>query len=330
MSLRGIVRSGIAMGLVGNLLAGCGGGAYGGGGGSNPPANLTINVSPTAITVGQSATITWSSNGNTCTASGDWTGTRPGDGNETVTPAGAGTFTYSLRCRGGGYGDSEMGSATLTVSAATAATIFQGEACCIDSKAVAVTGLASDAGAYRFLALGTHVIGAPGKAPAVFEACGACLAGTRLADSSAVLRLALNGSNAMQGALVVKDAAARPQRLEFAALRDRNAGHAASVAALEGTYFASLSSGYTVTVTIDANGDVNGADTNGCVLRGRASAPRVAAGEFGLALDVSACGAADGRYRGGAALLEGGAGRPADLFLSASKRNSAIGWRLAR
>lgn len=330
MRMLGFVRSGIAMGMAAGLLVGCGGGGYGGGGGSNPPANLNISVAPTAITVGQSATVTWNSNGNTCTASGDWTGTKSGTGNETVTPAAAGTYTYSMRCRGAGYGDSEMGSATLTVSAAVAAGVFQGEACCIDSKAVAVTGLANDAGAYRFLALGTHVIAAAGKAPAVFEACGTCLAGRRLADSSAVERLALMGEATVRGALVVKDAAARPQRLEFAAVRDRQAAPAASIATLQGIYTAAVSSGYTVTISVDANGEVDGADTNGCLVRGRAAASRVAVGDFRLALDVSACGTADGRYLGSAALVDSGASRPAGLFLSASNRDSAIGWRLAR
>ncbi len=111
-------RAGVVLSFLAGLLAGCGGGYGGGGGGMGPPASLNISVAPSSITLGQSATITWNTNGNTCTASGDWTGNKSASGSETVTPATAGTFTYSLRCRGGGYGESNTGSATLTVNAA--------------------------------------------------------------------------------------------------------------------------------------------------------------------------------------------------------------------
>lgn len=97
------------------LLVSCGG-DYGGGD-SSQPATLTISVQPTTITLGQSATVTWSSNAGGCTASGAWSGARAGSGNESVTPTATGTFTYTLTCSGGGYGESEAMSATLTVNA---------------------------------------------------------------------------------------------------------------------------------------------------------------------------------------------------------------------
>ena len=101
-------------------LSGCGGGGYGGGATSNPPATVSVSVSPTTISVGQSATVTWSSNaGTTCTASGAWTGAQSASGTTAVTPSAAGTLTYSLNCTGGAY-TSGTGSATLTVNAASA------------------------------------------------------------------------------------------------------------------------------------------------------------------------------------------------------------------
>lgn len=102
-------------------LSGCGGGGYGGGGGnSTPPATVSVTVAPTTINVGQSATVTWSSNaGTNCTASGAWTGAQSASGTVTVTPAAAGTLTYSLSCTGGAY-SSGSGSATLTVNAGSA------------------------------------------------------------------------------------------------------------------------------------------------------------------------------------------------------------------
>lgn len=83
---------------------------------SPPPApTVTISVSPTTITVGQSATLTWSSaNTTSCTASGSWTGTQSAQGNATETPAAAGSDTYTLSCTG--PGGSIAAGATLTVS----------------------------------------------------------------------------------------------------------------------------------------------------------------------------------------------------------------------
>ena len=104
-------------GLCASLLVSCGGGGYGDGG-SPPPATLNMSVAPTTITLGQSATITWNSNaGTSCTASGAWSGTKAASGSEMVTPTQTGTLTYTLRCSGGGYGDSQTMSVTLMVNA---------------------------------------------------------------------------------------------------------------------------------------------------------------------------------------------------------------------
>src|SRR5262245_3227184 len=109
----------VVAGLCFGLLAGCGGGGYGGGGGgSNPPAaTLSISVNPMTITLGQSATVSWTSNGGVCVASGSWSGSKGGSGSEIVTPNATGMFTYTLSCSGGGYGQSQDVSAILTVNA---------------------------------------------------------------------------------------------------------------------------------------------------------------------------------------------------------------------
>ena len=109
-------------GLTVGLLAACGGGGYGGGGDSNPPATLSLSVEPTTITLGQSATLTWTTNGASCTAGGAWSGTKSAGGSEDVTPTETGTLTYTLTCAGGGYGESQRAMATLTVDPAGAFT----------------------------------------------------------------------------------------------------------------------------------------------------------------------------------------------------------------
>src|SRR5581483_5960931 len=71
---------------------------------------VTISVSPSTINLTQSATLTWSTtNANSCTASGAWTGSQSTSGTSTVTPTTAGPYTYTLTCNG------VASSTTLTV-----------------------------------------------------------------------------------------------------------------------------------------------------------------------------------------------------------------------
>jgi hypothetical protein len=82
-----------------------------------PAPTVAIAVAPTSITVGQSATLTWSStNATSCTASGSWSGAEATSGTLSVTPTAIGTASYALACSGAG--GSANGTATLTVNAA--------------------------------------------------------------------------------------------------------------------------------------------------------------------------------------------------------------------
>ena len=99
------------------VLVACGGG---GGGSSMAPATATISVTPATIALGQSATLTWSTNGTSCTASGAWSGTQASSGTLVVTPTATGAQTYTLVCSGGIYSASTTQSATLTVNAPSA------------------------------------------------------------------------------------------------------------------------------------------------------------------------------------------------------------------
>jgi uncharacterized protein (TIGR03118 family) len=110
----------LAAALTALVAASCGGGYGGGGGGGNRLA-VTITASPTTITLGQGATLDWtSSSGTSCMASGGWNGAKAVTGNETVTPAATGSVMYTLTCSGGMYTGSQSASATVTVDAATA------------------------------------------------------------------------------------------------------------------------------------------------------------------------------------------------------------------
>jgi len=81
-----------------------------------PAPTVSISVNPTSLTVGSSATLTWSStNATSCTAAGGWSGTQSTSGTQSVTPTAAGSETYNLTCTGAG--GSGSASATLTVNA---------------------------------------------------------------------------------------------------------------------------------------------------------------------------------------------------------------------
>src|SRR4051794_41817723 len=73
----------LAAQLLAILLAGCGGSGYNGGGNMGPPLapTVTLAVAPTTITLGQSATLTWSTmNASSCAATGGGARGRGGNG----------------------------------------------------------------------------------------------------------------------------------------------------------------------------------------------------------------------------------------------------------
>jgi hypothetical protein len=82
--------------------------------GASNPVIVSIGANPTALTVGESTTLTWStSNATGCQASGDWSGTVALSGSQLVTPATARSFTYTLTCNG------VAGSEVVVAAAAT-------------------------------------------------------------------------------------------------------------------------------------------------------------------------------------------------------------------
>jgi beta-glucanase (GH16 family) len=90
-----------------------------------PPAapTVTISVSPSSITAGQSTTITWSStNATSCTASNGWTGTKATSGTQNVSPTA--NITYTLLCQGTGGSATQSTTVTVTAPPPPASTKF--------------------------------------------------------------------------------------------------------------------------------------------------------------------------------------------------------------
>jgi len=84
---------------------------------TSPVPTVSIASDPNTVTSGYSSTIRWSSNNATsCTASGDWSGSKATSGSFS-TGAIKSTKIYSLSCTGsGGRGD---GSTSVSVTAQT-------------------------------------------------------------------------------------------------------------------------------------------------------------------------------------------------------------------
>lgn len=83
----------------------------------------------------------------------------------------------------------------------------------------------------------------------------------------------------------------------------------ASLGALAGVYSRSTSSGYTMTITIHADGQLSGGDSRGCVVSGTVDVPDAHHNRYGIHATVTSCGTLDGRYEGGGTLLDADAMR---------------------
>lgn len=83
---------------------------------ATPAPTVSFSGNPLTITRGASSTLTWSStNATSCTASGEWTGSKATSGTQAVTPSSTGSKTYSLSCTGAGGTTSQ--SVTVQVNA---------------------------------------------------------------------------------------------------------------------------------------------------------------------------------------------------------------------
>lgn len=90
-----------------------------------PAPTVSLSRSTGSITTEQTVKLTWSStSANSCTASGDWSGSKATSGNETVGPfSGTGNKTFSLQCSGDGGNDSKSVSVVVTAVPAAAVTV---------------------------------------------------------------------------------------------------------------------------------------------------------------------------------------------------------------
>jgi hypothetical protein len=192
-----------------------------------------------------------------------------------------------------------------------------------------VTGITSDSGDDRFFLLGKHYIGKIGAGQTAYAMCDTCLAGEPVTDSYKFKVISVQ-ANASVSASIVADNIFGTSTVGFGVPYDKSFEKPSSTATVQGVYTTNLGTGYTLTISIDAAGQVAGNDTNGCNLAGNFSTSHPAVNYYDAALDVTSCGSSDGHYDGNAALIFNNAGLATALFLSASNASAAIGWRLDR
>ncbi len=86
---------------------------------TTPPPSVTFTSSPTSVTSGGSSTLNWSStNATSCTASGDWSGSKAASGSESRTNI-TQNRTYNLSCTGPGGTSAQSASVTVQTPAPT-------------------------------------------------------------------------------------------------------------------------------------------------------------------------------------------------------------------
>jgi hypothetical protein len=101
------------------VLPGCGGGSSSNVDASPPPAfpspTVTLSTTIESVEVNSEFTLTWSTtNADTCSASGNWSGDKATFGSETISESEIGNKTYILSCSGSGGEKSESVEVEIT------------------------------------------------------------------------------------------------------------------------------------------------------------------------------------------------------------------------
>ncbi len=94
-----------------------------------PAPTVSISANPTSVTSGNAAMLTWSSTDATsCTASGDWSGTKPTSGSASTGNLTAAANTFVLSCSGPGGTTSQLATVMVNASGTDFGLDFPGSA----------------------------------------------------------------------------------------------------------------------------------------------------------------------------------------------------------
>ena len=120
--------------LISLFIVSCGGGGGMGGsssdnsGGTGMPSNPMINTfssTASSVSINTSVTLSWTtSNTNSCSASGDWSGTKSLNGSEDITLDEAKTYSFTLTCSGASGTSNATSTLTVEVSSVDGSDIY--------------------------------------------------------------------------------------------------------------------------------------------------------------------------------------------------------------
>ena len=114
------------------FIVSCGGGGGGSSGdssgGSSAPLNPMINTfssTASSVSINTSVTLNWTTtNTNSCSASGDWSGTKSLNGSEDITLDEAKTYSFTLTCSGASGTSNATSTLTVEVSSVDGSDIY--------------------------------------------------------------------------------------------------------------------------------------------------------------------------------------------------------------
>ncbi len=78
----------------------------------------------------------------------------------------------------------------------------------------------------------------------------------------------------------------------------------AALGTVAGVYTRSTSNGYTMTMTVGANGQITASDSRGCLINGTVTVPDATHNMYQMDAAVTSCGSLDGHYQGMGTLLD--------------------------
>lgn len=166
-----------------------------------------------------------------------------------------------------------------------------------------IIGIITDKGAARFISLESG-IQLFGTVPTTGTSISASLTG--VAPTGQTGTYALSGTASAKSSLSGTYSGLDAGSFSFA--YDAAFTNGASLATIAGTWTQSLASGYTVTITVDPSGAINGSDTTGCTYSGTATVPNATYNYYGLSITLGSCGSYNGTYAGLATIVNNPAG----------------------
>jgi hypothetical protein len=233
---------------------------------------------------------------------------------------GAGFLLAMLAGCGGGGGSSTAPTPTPPAPSPTTPGLWQGTFTSTTAGVSgSIVGIITTTGAARFISLesGIQIFG---TVPTTGSSLSASLTGVTPTGQTGTYSLSgtATAKSSLSGTYSGLDAGS------FSFTYNSAFTNGASLATISGTWTQSRADGYTVTITVDPSGAINGSDTLGCVYAGTATVPDAAYNYYSLSISLSSCGAYSGAYSGLATIINNPAGGTNNELIYQANNNSYV------